>query len=233
VETQAPVNQPVQPVQEFKPIAVQQSINFKQRSTERLKTTGYLNSGNICWLVGLILFAAAIILPLGILPAQKMNVGFLRAMAGRISDIVSNSLYSNNCRYGTECYKFSNPRRILKQIFRLASTTAGFVFLVLLLLTGKFIHTSLFASLLILYVIALFVIRKSDRFLKQFQTFAAAAFLAGVYTMIVSLFLKSEMLANTGAGLSANRGYYAHLAALIFVLAGCLTKKETSFNAEN
>jgi len=228
---QAPISQPTRAEPEFKQSAERQPLKFRLRSADRLKASEYINSGNICWLAGLIFFIVAAALPLGILPPEKVKLGISAPWPVAFPKLFIIPYAAILISMALSAMNFDIPGGLSNKTFRLASATAGAVYIFMFLLAGSFVHAGVFVTLLIFYGLFLLLARKSEEYLARFGTFTAAALLADIYTMIVSLFLKSELLANTGAGLSANRGYYANFAALLFTLAGCLIKKASSPDA--
>jgi len=194
---------------------------FSLPSFSPQKRALYKHPTHILWLIGAFLFFVTILLPFGILPPIQAHSGvgdpfpvpfpklFLIPYAV-IFCLMLSSLTD------IDLYVISQNKT-----FRISLAVAGVVFL-FFIYSFYFVNRGLFFGLLVFYALYLLAVRTSKKFLERLPEEAALILIADVYILLFTLFLKKQILSTTGAGISANRGFYIHLVAVMLILAGCL-----------
>ncbi len=194
---------------------------FSLPSFSPQKRALYKPQTHILWLAGAFLFFVTILLPFGILPPIQAHSGvgdpfpvpfpklFLIPYAV-IFCLMLSSLTD------IDLYVISRNKT-----FRIFLAVAGVVFL-FFIYSFYFVNRDLFFGLLVFYVLYLLAVRISKKFLERLPEEAGLILIADVYILLFTLFLKKQILSTTGAGISANRGFYIHLVAVMIILTGCL-----------
>ncbi|MFA6448769.1 MAG: zinc ribbon domain-containing protein [bacterium] len=218
-----------EPKTEFDAPTAQRPIRFRLRQSEStpLNPSEIFSAGNVLTALGLILFAAASRLPYGILPPPKTMMGVGVPWSRSFPFLFYIPYFAILIFIALSMKGFALPQNLYNKYFKRGLIAAGFIFI--LLLYSMFFSKINFIALIFFYCVFLLILKKSNGFLSNFQQFAGAAFVSDAYLIMVSLFLKTELLSNTGSGFSANRGYYVHMVAALAVLAGCLIKRSPSF----
>jgi hypothetical protein len=197
---------------------------FINRPADR--AVSYPTPGNICWCLAFVLFAAASRLPLGTIPPIKTNIGismpqqidfptilwipFLLIFISMVLSIVNLKFPGGGA--GNKRFRLS---------FLAAVTVYNFIFLRAQLLAGAWDLMSVYIVFLLIY----FVSGRAKSYFEKFEQYSAAVLLMGGYVLLVSFFLKTDMLTHTGANPVNNVGFYLLLFSSILIVAGSFFKR--------
>ncbi len=183
------------------------------------------------WLAGIILFLAGSLLPFGILPALKAQSGIGDPWPVQFPRILYLTYTIIILLVFLSVTDFETREILKNRKVRTASACAGAFFLFLLF--GLFFNKTYFFVLFFFYAGYVFLIYKSTAFFSRLPQYASLVLVTDLYVLLITLFLKNQILPTTGAGFLANRGFYVHLAAIFIILAGCLINVSHPKNPES
>jgi hypothetical protein len=212
-----------------------QNFRFFSSGERSASVSNIINPPNGLWLAGIVLFIIAARLPFGFLPPMKTGALTSSPQPAPFPSVLLIPYAAIFIFMILSMIGAGLPGGLNGKYFFPAFSGAASVYLIApAILSFRKEYFALMLIFFVIYLIALrIMLRKPGSVLNRLRDYEALVIQTAVFILIISFFLKPELLSAAGLGFTGNKGLYTHLAAVICIIAGSYLKiDKTTQNRE-